>query len=211
MRNLFLVCVLSIAFASVSSGAGQKPGTHTPVPLRVTVDSVDSMGHLYGISADGAGDYVDGEKGVKATIDQYGNLIIDFQTTRTNMRWLHYQYPEGTPIPPGDGLHHYFSTIKLDGGPLQTMTPGDVSHVASCPLFDDPSGQLQYRHGFSRDCQSGVVDGVGLVVTRTPDGWAVEPDAGADAFVFSITNTGRARVFNYGVMSLPFRMTLRAK
>ena len=91
------------------------------------------------------------------------------------------------------------------------MTPGDVSHVASCPLFEDPSGQLQYRHGFYRDCQSGVVDGVGLVVTRTPDGWVVEPDAGADAFVFSITNTGRARVFNYGVMSLPFRMTLRAK
>ena len=211
MRNLFLVCVLSIAFASVSSGAGQKPGTYTPVPLRVTVHSVDSAGHQCAICPDGAGDYIDGQKGVKATIDQYGNVIIDFQTTRTNMRWLHYQYPAGTPIPPGDGSHHYFSTIKLDGRPLQTMATDDVIHVASCPLFDDPSGQLQYRHAFYRDCQSGVVDGVGLVVTRTNSGWDVEPEPGALAWVFSITTTGRTQVTNYGLMSLPFSMTLTPK
>jgi len=220
MRNVLLACGLVIAFAPVSSGAGQKPGTYTPVPLVVAVDPIlDLSGTptcgICGDNPDLSGVYVDGQDGVKATIDQYGNIIIDFQTTRTKIRGLKYRYPATAPVPPGvppgDGSHHYFSTIKLDGHPLQNMAQGDVTHVASCPLYDDPSGQPQYRHGFQRDCQSGVVDGAGLVVTRTIDGWLVEPEAGALAYVFSITTTGRARVFNYGLMSLPFKMTLTAK
>ena len=215
MRNLFLACVLLIAFAPVSSGAGQKPGTYTPVPLVVTIDPVDSWGNPCGIcgdATDGSGVYTDGLDGVKATIDQYGNIIIDFQTTRTKMRGLKYHYlTTTTPVPPGDGSHHYFSTLPLDKRPLQTMAEGDLIHVASCPLYDDASGQPQYRHGFYRDCQSGVVDGAKLVVTRTSTGWVVEPEPGALAWVFSITTTGRAQVFNYGLLALPFRMTLTAK
>lgn len=211
MRNLFLACVVLIAFAPVSSGAGQKPGTYTPVPLIVTVDSLGGTCGICGDNPDGTGVYVDGQDGVKATIDQYGNIIIDFQTTRTKMRGLKYRYPAGAPLPPGDGSHHYFSTIKVEGMALQAMPINTSILVASCPLYNDQSGQPQYRHGFYRDCQSGVVDGAKLVVTRTSTGWVVEPEPGALAWVFSITTTGRTQVTNYGLMSLPFQMTLTAK
>jgi hypothetical protein len=215
MRNLFLACVLAIALAPVSSGAGQKPGTYTPVPLVVTVHPVDSASNQCAICEDGAGPYIDGQKGVKATIDQYGNIIIDFQTTRTNMRWLRYLYPVTIPIPPGDGSHHYFSTIKLDGVALQAMgwMPNTSIFVAGCALFDDPSGQPQYRHGFSRDCGSGLGPaGSRIIVTRTAiNEWEVEPEFDASARVFSATTKGPAQIVDYGVMSLPFKMTLTAK
>lgn len=216
MRNLFLVCVLSVAFASVSSSAGQKPGTYTPVPLIVTVHPVDTANNSCAICEDGLGPYIDGQQGVKATIDQYGNIIIDFQTTRTNMRWLTYHYPVTTSVPPGDGSRqrHYLSTIGLGNGPLQNIPIGNSILVASCPLYDDPSGQLQYRHGFYRDCGSGLgSEGSKLVVTRTADNeWEVEPETGAWARVYSATTKGRAQVVVYGdLMSLPFRMTLTAK
>jgi hypothetical protein len=224
MRNLFPVCVLSIAFASASSGAGQKPGTYTPVPLIVTVEAADSAGNPCGICADGQGDYIDGQQGVKATIDQYGNIIIDFQTTRTNMRWLTYHYPVTTPVPPSDGLHqhHYLSTIKLGNGvPLQNIPSGGSIYVASCPLF--AVDQLEYLHGFYRDCTSGFgSEGSTLRVTRSAinsDEWEVEPEPvvgpgsqlGAWARVFSATTKGRTQIVDYGLMNLPFRMTLTAK
>ena len=221
MRNLFLACVLVTAFAPVSSGAGQKSGTYTPVPLIVTVEPSDSADNPCAICADGAGDYVDGQQGVKATIDQWGNIIIDFQTTRSNMRWLTYHYPVTTL--PGDGSHqhHYLSTLALGNGPLQNIQIGNSIVVASCPLYDDPSGQPQYRHGFYRDCGSGLgAEGSKLVVTRKADNkWEVEPESvpgpgtelGAWARVYSATTKGRAQVVDYGLMSLPFKMTLTAK
>jgi hypothetical protein len=215
MRNLFLTCVVSvIAFAPVSSGAGQKPRTYSPVPLTVTVESVDSLGNACAICGDGAGDYTDGVDGVKATIDQYGSIIIDFQTTRTKIRGLKYHYPGPSAVPPGDGSHHYLSTLSLNaGGALQAMPIGTSVYVASCPLYDDPSGRPQYRHGFYRDCQGGFgQEGSRLVVTRKgATVWEVEPEPGAIARVFSITTTGRTQVVDYGLMGLPFKMTLTAK
>ena len=214
MRNLFLACVVSvIAFAPVSSGAGQKPGTYSPVPLTVTVDSLGGYCAICGDAPDGSGVYIDGQDGVKATIDQYGSIIIDFQTTRTKIRGLKYHYPGPGAVPPGDGSHHYFSTLSLNaGGALQAMPIGTSVYVASCPLYDDPSGRPQYRHGFYRDCQGGFgQEGSKLVVTRTVTGWEVEPEPGAIARVFSITTTGRTQVVDYGLMSLPFKMTLTAK
>ena len=217
MRKLFLACVVSvIALAPVSSGAGQKPGTYSPVPLIVTVDSLGGTCAICGDALDRSGVYTDGVDGVKATIDQYGNIIIDFQTTRTKIRGLKYYYPEPGPggVPPGDGSHHYFSTLKLiAGGALQAMPIGNTVYVASCPLYDDPSGQPQYRHGFYRDCQGGFgQEGSRLVVTRTAvTEWKVEPEPGAIARVFSITTTGHTQVVDYGLMSLPFKMILAAK
>jgi hypothetical protein len=220
MRNLLLACVLSIAFAPVSSGAGQKPGTYPPVPLIVAIDPLNDVGGnpqcgICGDALDGSGIYTDGQDGVKATIDQYGNIIIDFQTTRTNVRWLTYRYPLTSPTPPGDGSHqhHYLSTLSLGNGALQIMPVGGEISVASCPLYDDPSGQPQYRHGFYRDCGSGLgAEGSKLVVTRTAiDEWEVEPESGAWARVFSATTKGRLQVADYGLMSLPFKMTLTAK
>jgi hypothetical protein len=215
MRNLFLACVVSaIAFAPVSSGAGQKPGTYSPVPLTVTVHSLGGYCAICGDAPDGSGVYIDGQDGVKATIDQYGSIIIDFQTTRPKIRGLKYHYPGPSAVPPGDGSHHYFSTLSLNaGGALQAMPNGGTIYVASCPLYDDPSGRPQYRHAFYRDCQSGFgQEGSKLVVTRTASNqWEVEPEPAEMARVFSITTTGRTQVIDYGLMSLPFKMTLTAK
>jgi hypothetical protein len=49
-------------------------------------------------------------------------------------------------------------------------------------------------------------------VTRTASNeWTVEPETAASARVFSVTTKGRTQVVDYGVMSLPFKMTLTAK
>jgi hypothetical protein len=214
MRNLFLVCVVSIAFAPLSSGAPQKPGTYTPVPLIVTVHPVDSANNLCAICDDGGGPYIDGQEGVKATIDQWGDIIIDFQTTRTKIRGLKYNYPStASPVPPAGGWHDYLSTLPLGNGALQAMVIGTSIFVASCPLYNDPSGQPQYRHGFYRDCGTGLgPEGSRLVVTRRASNeWEVESESDALARVFSATTKGRAQVVDYGLIRLPFKMTLTAK
>jgi hypothetical protein len=220
MRRVgFAAVVMSIfAFGSLPSGAPFKSGTHAPVPLVVTINAcmVSTLAEICGddFERDDSGDttYTDGRDGVRATIDQYGNVIIDFQTTRARIRGLVYKYGDGsTAAPPGGGSNHYLSTI---GGALQAMQPGGASiYVASCPLYDDDSGQPQYRHGFSRDCQSGFGSvGSQLVVTRTsPITWEIEPEGPATARVFSITTKGRVQVHDFGDFTLPFKMTLTAK
>jgi hypothetical protein len=217
----FVVVVVSIfAFGSLPSGAGQKPNTYTPVPLVVTMNACSALlSEICGddFAHDPLGDttYTDGQDGVSATIDQYGNVIINFQTTRAKMRGLVYKYGSVTPAPPGGGFNHYFSTIRQESGPgLQTM-PLDVPvNLRSCPLYVDDAGQYQYRHGFSRDCQSGLGDeGSPLVVTKTsPTTWEIVPAASAAARVFSVTMKGRLQVQSFNpLMDLPFKMTLTAK
>ncbi|MEO7135419.1 MAG: hypothetical protein ABI024_14495 [Vicinamibacterales bacterium] len=183
------------------------------MPLIVTVDSLGGSCGICGDGFYGSGDYIDGQEGVKATIDQWGDIIIDFQTTQTKIRRLQYHYPPTTPVPPADGSHDYFSTLPLGNGALQAMGIRAWVFVASCPLYTDPSGQPQYRHGFYRDCGSGLgAEGSRLVVTRTASNqWTVEPELGSSARVFSTTTKGRTQVVDYGLMSLPFKMTLTAK
>lgn len=219
MRKLGLVCLVVSTFAmeAVPSGAPQKQGTYTPVPLTVTVHAQDSVGNPCGIcgdDTDGWGNpvdttYTDGDQGVKASLDKYANLIIDFQTTRSSIRRLVYNYAavDGNPstTPPGTGSNHYISTI---GGNLQPMQVGDLIEVASCPLYDN---EVSYRHSFYRDCQSGFGSaGSALRVTRTSaTTWEVE--ATGPARVFSITNKGGAQVQDFDNFVLPFKMTLTAK
>jgi hypothetical protein len=149
--------------------------------------------------------YSDGEDGVKATIDKWGNLIIDFQTTKAKIRGLVYKYG-ATPAPPGNGSNHYMSTV---GGALQPMAIGTQIEVASCPLYDDDAVRLQYRHSFYRDCQSGFGPaGWPLRITReTLTTWTVVTTG--PARVFGITTRGTVQ--DYGAFELPFQMTLTAK
>jgi hypothetical protein len=223
MRRVgFVVVVVSIfAFGSLPSGAGQKPNTYTPVPLVVTMNACggplvpEICGDGGDPDVDGNTTYTDGQDGVTANIDQYGNVIINFQTTRAKMRALVYKYGSVTPAPPGGGSNHYFSTIRQESGPgLQTMPLNVPVNLRSCPLYVDDAGQYQYRHGFSRDCQSGSGDeGSPLVVTKTsPTTWEIEPAAPAAARVFRVTTTGRLQVQSFSpLMDLPFKMTLTAK
>ena len=149
MRKVgFVAFILSIfAFGSLPSGAPPKPGTHTPVPLIVTMNACDTsvLAEICGddYELDGSGDttYTDGQDGVRASIDQYGNVIIDFQTTRAKIRGLVYKYGS-MQAPPGGGSNHYLSTIE--GTALQAMLIGEISIKTSCPLYDDDSGQPQY-------------------------------------------------------------------
>jgi hypothetical protein len=220
MRKVGVLAVIGsiFAFGSLPSGAPPKPGTHTPVPLVVTMNAceVSTLAEICGdgFEQDDSGNttYIDGQDGVRASIDQYGNVIIDFQTTRAKIRGLVYKYGDGSiSAPPGSGSNHYLSTI---GGALQAMqSEGASINVASCPLYDDDSGQPQYRHGFSRDCQSGFGSvGSPLVVTRTTaTSWEIEPMGPATSRVFSITTKGRVQVHDFGDFSLPFKMTLTAK
>ena len=223
MRKVGFVCVVVsiFAFGSLPSGALQKPGTHTPVPLVVTMNACNDVSTPVGICGDGADaeestTYTDGQDGVRATIDQYGNVIIDFQTTRAKIRGLVYNYDDGpASSPPGGGTNHYFSTISLaPGGALQTMMPGGASiNKAGCLLYNDDSDQPQYRHSFSRDCGSGFGSvGSPLVVTHPSDNtWEIQPEAPATARVFSATTKGRLQVHDFGDFSLPFKMTLTRK
>ena len=221
MRKVgFVVVVVSIfAFGSLPSGAPQKPGTYTPVPLVVTMNGCDpdTAAEICGDAYDAEATYTDGQDGVSATIDQWGNVIINFQTTRAKIRGLVYKYGGAIPAPPGGGYNHYFSTIGLvPGGALQVMAlgAGGAITAASCPLYVDDSGQPQYRHSFYRDCQSGLGPvGSPLVVTRTSlTTWEIEPELSfPTARVFSITTKGRVQVHDFGEFSLPFKMTLTAK
>ena len=100
--------------------AGAKPGTVTPVPLEVVFD--DSPGRR--ITSDGQGPYSDGVDGVAAQIDQYGNVILNFQTTQSAMRKVHFDYSDplgATGAPPLDENNviappnSYFATLHPTG------------------------------------------------------------------------------------------------
>src|SRR6476646_929411 len=95
MRKRFSVVALTLIGGSMLLGRpiwAAKPGTTPPVALTVTVHDTDSTGTLCQICSDGGGAYVDGTDGVSANIDQYGNIIINFQTGRNPLRKLHYEY-----------------------------------------------------------------------------------------------------------------------
>ena len=107
MRKSGLLCVAlsMVAFGSDPSGAPAKPGPYTAVPLNVTVNACDPptaseiCGDGFELDADGNTTYSDGQDGVSARIDVYGNIIIDFQTTRAKIRGLVYKYGPA-PAPP---------------------------------------------------------------------------------------------------------------
>ena len=147
MRKLSLVCVvLSFLVVHPVSSAGQKPPRLTPIPLIVTVhglvngNACQICGDGQEVSATDAADtvYRHGEDGVEAVIDDFGNLILNFQTNVTRIRFLQYDY--GT-MPPagldGDGSRHYLSTIEEAAAdvPLQDLGLLGSQNVKSCPSY----------------------------------------------------------------------------
>ena len=115
MVKRFSVVALTLIGGSMLLGRpiwAAKPGTTAPVALTVTVHDTDTNGMACQICSDGGGGYVDGTDGVAANIDQYGNIIINFQTGRNPLRKLHYEYSgalEGQTVhPPADPPNNYF-------------------------------------------------------------------------------------------------------
>jgi hypothetical protein len=232
MRTVIVIMVATMALQTSIVGhpavGGGRAVKYTPVPLVVTVYDLDSDGVPCGICSDGQGGYSDGVDGVSANIDQYGDIIINFQTTKAKIRGLHYDYsqalggqPAGWTAPP-DGPNNYFSTIAGPGAvALQTMLVGAAECLEGGPsdTFTD-FNQTQYRHDFHRPLNSFDVSTTSfLVVTRTSSTiWDVEPKS-ADC------NTGSPKVirlfqtptranFSFtddGLFYMPFKMTLQAK
>jgi hypothetical protein len=226
MRQLCLAsAVLLMIATSPLASAPPKPGTHPPVPLIVTVHDEFSTGVPCGLCGDGivtsasGTDYVDGEAGVKAAIDQYGNLIIDFQTSKTQERGLLFRDAGGSTFSTGTNQYMATTTRAIDPPfvPFQAMSVGQTQRVRACPTYDDETNQRRYVHAFQRDCF--VSDSAGdatsfLVVTRTSTtGWTVASEASAAhmATVFHVPTKGRIQNVTYEDRSLPFRMTLVAK
>jgi hypothetical protein len=217
MRKVALTCaVVSLVTLGASTTRAQnKPGTLPPVSLIVTVNACDDS-KATEICGDGfsteAGNtiYTSGIDGVEAKIDQYGNLIINFQTTRAAIRRLVYKYGAAVPMPPGVGSDHYMATL---GANLHTMPDGTSVSVRSCPVYNDEAAQQQYLHSFDRDCSAGRLGSALLVTRMDATTWEVEPDpsTGAMAYVFSRSIKGRSPLVPYGNISLPFKMELRAK
>jgi hypothetical protein len=215
MRKLSLACVvLSVLALHPVSVAGQKPSKLTPVPLNVTVHSVVD-GNPCQICGDGyelSGTdtiYRHGQDGVEAVFDGFGNLILNFQTNVTRIRFLQYDY--GT-MPPdglvGLGSRHYLATIDdTEGdGPLQSLDGSQ--NVRSCPSYYDDRG-VQYRHAFQRNC-GGDADGTSyLVVTRIDnDTWTLEGEGASVADVFHLSARGKTAYVPDGDYALRFKMTL---
>lgn len=178
-RN-FVAAALFCALVTTSGYAG-KPNTVSPVPLIVTFD--DSLA----IASDDGRPYTDGVDGISAAFDQYGNLIIDFQTTRTPLRKVHYDYGEplfgGSALLPADPPDNYLSTVRLPGGgPLQMLPTGASQCVRAYFTYTDDARTTQYRLAFQRATGTiDVSDSSYLRVVKTTAGWDVTSDGALDA------------------------------
>ena len=178
------VCVLALGALTM---AGAKPGTVTPVPLDVEFD--DSPGRR--ITSDGQGPYSDGVDGVAAQIDQYGNVILNFQTTQSAMRKVHFDYSDpldATGAPPdedGDNIiappNSYLATLPGNGQKLQNMAVGSSQCLEAGFSFTiEDASRTQYRNSFHRNLGANIdfTNTSYLVATRTlPTEWELEPKA----------------------------------
>ena len=215
MRKLAFASAVIVALAALSIRpfAASKPGTYLPVPLEVTIASDFPLK----ITGDDSL-YVNGQGGTTANFDKYGNLIVSFG------RAVFFDYGVSAVDDPPTGWHNnsYISTVpKQQGdGALQELEAGLSQCVQLNWQFRDASNVL-WRNGFHRNRDlPGSQDGTSYaVVTRTDaDTWEVEPRT------FSCPGyenpAGMARVFthesvrgktvytDYGLYSLPFRLTL---
>jgi hypothetical protein len=211
--------IVGLAALSIRPFAASKPGTYLPVPLEVTIAS-DLGLKITGDSSP----YVNGQEGTTANFDKYGNLIVSFG------RPVCFDYGVSeveNPPPTGCYNNSYISTLpkqpKQEGdGALQNLAKGSSQCVQLNWHFRDASNVL-WRNGFHRDPfpPEPQPEASYAVVTRTDaDTWEVEPRAFSCQEYGPLDPAGMARVFthesvrgktvytDYGLYSLPFRLTL---
>lgn len=216
---------VAIGILTVSAGlAAQRPNTTTPVPLTVVVDDDGTS-----ITSDAGGPYVDGQDGVAANIDKYGNLIINFQTGKTPVRKLYYDYsdpqdgqlPGGLLAPP----NNYVSTIRQEGDTtkMQDLAIGQSQCVRANVTYTTDDEKTQFRLLFQRSGTGADVEETAyLRATRTEnetDGrrtWTVESESssGCDngypgiARLIDTPLVGKFRYTDRGRYHMPFRLFL---
>ena len=227
------IMVAWLAFVAAIPVAAQKTPTAPEVPLAVTVSDRTST-EDYRIESDGLGAYVDAQNGVSARLDQYGNLIVNFQSGRRGTRRVSFDYscayangPDCgvAPIDPPSGLQDrsYISTLCPDDPALtctkiQQMTEQTSQCVQLNWQFVDAQGR-QWRNGFQRTRDLPVQEGTAYaLVSRTgADTWTVEPSAAACqgqnpanvARTFQVETLKSKWIYSHGEPYwLPFKLTL---
>ena len=226
MRTRLVAPLVFSLFLAVVGFAGKRPNTYPAVPLVVTAQAVDSDSSPCKICGDGLGQYIDGVDGVGASIDQYGNLIINFDTAQTPFRKLNFDY--SNPVDPSNAfrppasLNSYLSTVPgPDNVPIQNMTVGAEQCVQLGITFtDNDKKETQYRNSFHRNLTNFDSSQASYgVVTRISDTeWELEPKAagcntGTPTVGELITtpSVGRFEFTDRGAFYLPFKMSLSAK
>jgi hypothetical protein len=212
--------VIALIGMPVLRATAAKPNTVTPVALTVTVHATDSSEAPCHICSDDQGPYIDGVDGVAAHLDQYGNIIINFQTGPTPVRKLHYEYAavDGQPIPPSDPPNNYFSTILGPGAvPLQKMGLGATECLAGGPVATlDDFDRTQYRFDFHREWGGFDFSNTSYLVAThdSPTTWQVEPKPDpcnpVDSVIRLLQTPSRAKFSftDHGLYPARFRMTL---
>lgn len=238
-RLCYVGLALCLTIAVISVGA-QKRTTYTPVRLGVTIETADSSGTPSQIQSDGQYDYYDGTDGVAASLDQNGNLIIDFQTTSTPLRHVNFNYSR--PFPPNDTQSQppsgpqadsYLATLQRNEDSayvaLQNMAVReDGNDHAQCVrlgwTFNSQDGATQWRNSFQRNLSPFDISQTSYgVVTRTnADTWEVEPkgspcpglpNSGLPTVARISHNSTRGKLVHNddGLYYMPFKLTLRRR
>lgn len=227
MHARSLAITFALAGLSVAGTIAAKPRTAPPVPLIVHVDAGGA-----GISGDGviveggATRYEDGVDGVAASLDQYGNLIVNFQVVRSApIRKLHYDYGlplDGQdPLVPADPPNNYISTQRHDGAALkiQEMAIGQSGcYIAGVYYTLEDAKRTQYWHSFGRQVTGIDASATArLKITHTDeDTWVVESENDCNgysgrALVFRTPTVGKFTYTSEGHFAMPFRMVLTRK
>jgi hypothetical protein len=220
-RVALVVCALVLSLLATQPMARQgkkKPGggtgSQTPVSLSVTIENTDSDNNACDICSDSADPYVDGQEGVSAQLDEWGNLIVDF-----GLRQVDFTF-DNEALPSGLHVNSYIATRR--SGPLQGLAEGASVCAEMNWVFRDAT--KEYKLLFQRDGGGPLedVDASAWAVVRRIDAdtWSLEPRAcdnppdgrvaGADykAALMSLPNRGKADVTSYGTEAMPFSLTL---
>ena len=190
-----MAILAAVAAALPAEVLAQKKG-QTQVPLRVSVQAVDSVGDAMQVTGDGRGDaargylhqdeYVHGVDGVTAVLGEFGGITIDFQPSALAPRRIHFDYSqEGNPAFRPDlepvvysGLRTHLDSTNV---PLQQMSVGSSQCIAMGLAYTlGDANQTTYRNSYQAKNIASVdtsATAFGVVTRTTATTWLVESRA----------------------------------
>jgi hypothetical protein len=191
MRPARLVLIAAVV-ASTTAVSGvaeaQRKGQGlAQVPLRVLVQTTDSTGAAMQTLGDGArlvfdadnapvgSEYVHGEEGVVAQINEFGGLTIDFQSTAQSPRRVYFVY-SGAPDASAASYSGLRTQLTSANTALQSMATGATQCIPMGTAFSFADGS-GYRHSY-RSANIASIDtsatAYGQVTRLDVDTWLLE-------------------------------------